>query len=83
MSSRKLDRFALKLGFFLCPTTVQDITSINGERLLRLPAVCSMTGLARSTLYRLIQRGEFPAPIHPLGHARFSAWRLSQVRGVD
>jgi predicted DNA-binding transcriptional regulator AlpA len=40
----------------------------------------AMTGLGRSTLYRLIQQGKFPAPIHPLGHARFAAWRLSEVQ---
>ena len=60
--------------------TIQDITAINGERLLRLAAVRAMTGLRRSTLCRLIQQGEFPAPIHPLGHSRFAAWRLSEVR---
>jgi len=48
--------------------------------LLRLAAVRAMTGLGRSTLCRLIQQGEFPAPIHPLGHSRFAAWRLSEVR---
>jgi prophage regulatory protein len=59
---------------------IQDVTSINGERLLRLPAVLAMTGLGRSTLYRLIQQGKFPKPIHPLGHPRLAAWRLSDVQ---
>ncbi|WP_241546894.1 helix-turn-helix transcriptional regulator [Thiohalobacter thiocyanaticus] len=30
---------------------------------MRLPAVIERTGLSRSTLYRLIQSGEFPAPV--------------------
>jgi len=59
---------------------MQDITGLTGERLLRIGAVMSLTGLGRSTLYRLTQRGEFPKPIHPLGHVRFAAWRLSDVQ---
>ena len=31
--------------------------------ILRVPAVCERTSLSRSTLYRLIQAGEFPRPI--------------------
>ena len=30
--------------------------------LLRLPNVMRLTGLARSTIYKLIAAGEFPAP---------------------
>jgi len=36
----------------------------NYEELLRRPAVEQRTGLSRSTLYELIARGEFPAPVH-------------------
>ena len=32
-------------------------------KLLRLPAVLQATGLARSTIYRMIAEGKFPAPI--------------------
>ena len=33
-------------------------------RLLRLPAVMEMTGLGRSTVYKLVQAKEFPEPVH-------------------
>jgi len=39
-----------------------------------------MTGLARSTIQRLKTQGRFPKPIHPLGHIRVAAWRLSDVQ---
>lgn len=31
-------------------------------RMLRLPEVLDRTGLARSTIYAMISRGDFPAP---------------------
>lgn len=31
--------------------------------LLRMPEVCSMIGLSKSQVYKLIKRGEFPAPV--------------------
>ena len=34
------------------------------DRLLRIPQVCGMTGLSRSTLYRLQGRGMFLVGIH-------------------
>jgi prophage regulatory protein len=40
----------------------------------------AMTGLGRSTIYKLIARGEFPKPIHPLGHCRVAAWIASDVQ---
>lgn len=41
-------------------------------KFLRLPEVRDRVGLSRSQIYRLIQAGEFPAPIK-LG-ARVSVW---------
>lgn len=38
-------------------------------RILRLAAVREITGLARSTLYELIGRGEFPRPVKLTGKA--------------
>ena len=43
----------------------------------RLPTVMQATGLGRSTIYRLVASGSFPAPIH-LG-ARAVAWRWSDL----
>lgn len=48
------------------------------DSLLRLDAVRERTGLGRSTLYALIQRGSFPKPIAILG-TRISAWPSSAV----
>ena len=45
--------------------------------LLRLRAVMHVTGLSRSTLYRLIADGQFPRPVR-LG-PRAVAWRRSDV----
>lgn len=45
---------------------------IHGRVLLRLPSVRRKTGMSRSTVYRLIGLGQFPAPIK-LGPAT-SAW---------
>lgn len=39
------------------------MTSETIDRILRLPKVLEVTGLSRSTLYRKIERGEFPRPI--------------------
>ena len=47
------------------------------ERLLRISAVLSRTGLSRSTLYRKIQRGEFPRQVAI--SQRCSAWRESAI----
>lgn len=46
-------------------------------RLLRLPAVCEITGLGRSRVYRLIQEKSFPAPVQ-LG-VRSVAWPEAEV----
>ncbi len=47
------------------------------ERLIRLPEVLMLTGLSRSTLYRKVKEGRFPAPVS-LG-PRSVAWRESEV----
>lgn len=44
---------------------------------IRLPGVCERTGLARSTIYRLIGAGLFPSPIRV--SARASAWIASEI----
>lgn len=45
--------------------------------LLRLPEVKAHTGLSRSSLYRRIAEGTFPAPVK-IG-ARASAWSSAEV----
>ncbi len=46
-------------------------------RMLRLPEVKQLVGLGRSTIYAMVKRGEFPAPV-PLG-ARAVAWVSTEV----
>ena len=38
--------------------------SIGNVKLLRLPAVMEMTGISRSSVYRLVQENTFPKPVH-------------------
>ena len=33
------------------------------DRLIRLDAVCSMIGVSRATIYRMVRAGEFPEPV--------------------
>lgn len=49
------------------------------QNLLRLPKVEAATGYKRSTIYRLIQCGEFPAPITLSSNGRASAWIEDEV----
>jgi len=49
------------------------------QNLLRLPRVEAATGYKRSTIYRLIQRGEFPSPISLSESGRASAWIESEI----
>lgn len=46
--------------------------------LLRLPKVMAMTGLGRSTIYRLVAEDKFPAPVRL--SARAIAWRLVDLQ---
>jgi prophage regulatory protein len=46
------------------------------SRLMRLPELTRVLGISRPTVYRLIQKGEFPAPVK---QGRTSSWRRSDV----
>lgn len=50
------------------------------EQLLRLPDVSHATGLGKSTIRRLVNQGQFPAPIR-LVYPRISVWKSSEVQG--
>jgi prophage regulatory protein len=56
------------------PTAPADVPD---RQLARLPAVLKLTGLGRSTIYRWIADGSFPAPVQ-LG-PRAVAWRWSDL----
>ena len=56
-------------------------------QILRLPAVCEMTGLSKPTIHRRYRRGTFPAPIrlgpNSIGWSRAEVeeWLRSLPRG--
>lgn len=47
------------------------------DSILKLPEVTRITGIGRSNLYALIQRGEFPKPVKL--SVRSVGWRQSEV----
>ena len=47
------------------------------DRILRIAKVLDMTGLSRSTLYRMINEGSFPKQIQISAHC--IGWRESSV----
>ena len=61
-------------------TRANEIVSSHApsERLVRMKEVCLLTGLGRSTIYRLIAQGRFPRQLHPFGTC-LAAWRYSEV----
>lgn len=59
-------------------TALPSTPAADSPRLLaRLPVVLKVTGLGRSTIYRWIADGSFPAPVR-LGR-RAVAWRWSDL----
>lgn len=59
------------------PTLPVPPTDVVDRGLARLPTVLKLTGLGRSTIYRWIADGSFPAPVQ-LG-PRAVAWRWSDL----
>ena len=64
-------------------SVVQDTPAESGgaprspRRMLRLPLVEERTGLARSSIYRMVEAGDFPRPAH-VGR-RAVAWDESEI----
>ncbi len=54
-----------------------DLGVNQAHRLLRMAAVIALTGLSKSSLYRMIAEGRFPAPVRLSERAR--AWAESEV----
>ncbi len=48
------------------------------DKIIRIPATVDMTGVSRSTLYRMEKSGKFPKRIRI--SERASGWRLSDVQ---
>ena len=53
------------------------MTTETPDRILRLRTVLQRTGLSRSTLYRKVQEGSFPAQVRIA--ARCVGWRESAI----
>ena len=68
---------------------------IQGSRILRMPEVCEITGLGKSTIYKKLSEGSFPEPlrlgpramrVEDTGHTRTGLrprrrqWNPSEVR---
>lgn len=55
--------------------------------IMRMPDVCAMVGLSKSQVYKLIRRGEFPAPVSLGCNAvgwpslRVGAWIAEKIGG--
>ena len=52
--------------------------SSENRRLLRLPEVRQISGLSKSSIYRMIDRGQFPAQVN-IG-TRAVAWRETDLQ---
>ena len=59
-------------------TTSLPTADLDADAYLRFPEVKARTGLSRTTIHRLIKRGDFPAP-KSLG-ARAVGWQVKAVR---
>ena len=55
------------------PRNIESVTPL----LLRMPTVMRLTGLGRSTIYRLVAERKFPSPVR-LG-PRAVAWRRADL----
>ena len=51
---------------------------IDRHRLLRLPEVLRIIGLSRSTIYRMMAKGQFPAQVSTTG-LRAVGWRQADI----
>ena len=59
------------------PTTNANSAREVTPQFLRLPAVIHLTGLGRSTIYRLVAAREFPCPVKLASRA--VAWRRTDL----
>ena len=50
---------------------------LKGSRILRMPEVCEITGLGKSTIYKKLSEGSFPAPLRLGPRAR--GWRTRDI----
>ena len=58
--------------------TTSAFNDLPANGFVRMPTVMAVVGLARSTIYELIQKQRFPAPEKLTAHA--AGWRVADVR---
>lgn len=58
---------------------MNEISDTGGmpEKFLRRPEVIELTGIPQTTLYTMMERGDFPRPVQL--SPRFVGWRASEV----
>jgi prophage regulatory protein len=56
------------------PSRQQDVSL---DRVLRWPEVADITGLSRTTVWRLVRAGRFPRPINPTPST--TGWFASEI----
>lgn len=59
------------------PLSTDKLTEKPPQCLIRIKEACLLIGVSRTTLYRMVNAGEFPAPLD-LG-PRFKAWQKKTV----
>jgi len=74
MKRKKIDWEFDASQYHLCSETMQK----TDDRIIRRAELLRMCGLSKSTVWRRIKEGKFPAPVS-LG-ARAVGWRESEVR---
>lgn len=72
MDHRQIDSPSVEVG----SSTPRPPQFIN-DRFIRLPELLRLTGLGRSSVYRLVERGQLPPPMKI--SERAVAWRLSSI----
>ncbi len=61
MSAEFVYGFGKVIGIYQC--SVRNSLKVQSMKVLRLPSVCELTGVPRSTLYLYIKNNQFPKPI--------------------
>ena len=82
-TTRKFGSLPLNTGFLneagVCALSrLKETWTTTGVSRLNEAAVIAMTGVPRTTMYRKISTGKFPAPIKPDGWK--NVWRVEDVR---
>lgn len=57
--------------------TAHPHAALPAMALVRMPTVTRLTALSRSTIYRLVASGKFPAPVRLSAHS--IAWHMADI----